>query len=268
VSISVNALILCAVPAPSGGFSVTRRETFVRPISSLLPGLAGIDSIKSTATYPVWEGSTTLELRWPAVVKDAVVRWYHQARAVNALKQAARQYGGVLGSSCLRVLESLMFDFQNYRTGQLDPSYEGIAAKTGLGRSTVALALARLRSFRIIDWLRRCEKRYAHGRLTLRQRTNAYVLLPPSQWRGLNPQPTEPPVPEQGTWGDHPPLPDALEQAMAERQNGGSVESAIRILEQDGADPIARATARLFRSVLAREEAGNPVKPPGVRNPD
>jgi hypothetical protein len=241
----------------------------VRPISSLLPGLAGIDSLKSSAAYPVWEGSTTLELRWPAVVKDAVVRWYHQARALNALKQAARCYGGLLGSSCLRVLESLMFDFQNYQTGQLDPSYAGLAAKTGLGRSTVALALAKLKSFRIIDWLRRCEKRWVSGCLQLRQRTNAYVLLPPSQWRGLDPQPTtEPPVPEPGTWGDHPPLPDAIEQAMAERRNGGSVESALRILEEDRADPIARSTARLFRAALAREEGRNPKNRPGVRNPD
>ena len=240
----------------------------MRLLASLLPGLPGIDSPKTFAAYPVWADSTTLELRWPAVVKDAVVRWYHQARALNALKQVARQYGGTLGSSCLRVLESLMFDFQNYQTGQLDPSYEGLAAKTGLGRSTVALALAKLKARRIIDWVRRCEKRWTHGRLTLRQRTNAYVLLPPSQWLGMNPQPTEPPVPEQGTWGDHPPLPDAIEQAMAERRNGGSVESAIRILEEDRADPIARSTARLFRAALAREEGSNPKRPPGVRNPD
>jgi hypothetical protein len=240
----------------------------VRPISSLLPGLPGIDSPKTYAAYPVWADSTTLELTWPKVVKEAVVRWYHQARAFNALKQAAYRYGGTLGSSCMRVLESLMFDFQNYRTGQLDPSYEGLAEKTGLGRSTVALALAKLKARRIIDWVRRCEKRWVDGHFTLRQRTNAYVLRPPSQWLGLDPQPSAPPVPEQGTWGDHPPLPAALEQAMAERRNGGSVESALKILEQDETDPIARSTARLFRSVLAKEEGSKLLITPGVRNPD
>ena len=55
---------------------------------------------------------------------------------------------------------------------------------------------------------------------------------------------------------------------VAERRNGGSIESALRILEEDGADPIACSTARLFRSVLAREERDNPMKLPGVRNPD
>jgi hypothetical protein len=239
----------------------------VRPISSLLPGLAGIDSFKTYAAYPVWEGSTALDLVWPTVVKDAVVRWYHQARALNALKQAVRRYGGVLGSSCLRVLESLMFDFQNYQTGQLDPSYEGIAGKTGLSRSTVALALAKLKARRIIDWVRRCEKQWVSGCLQLRQRTNAYVLLPPSQWVGGH-QSTEPPAPEQGTWGDHPPLPDLLEQAIDARKRGASVETALSLLEQDGADPVARSTARLFRSVLAREETGTPMSTPGVRNPD
>lgn len=68
-------------------------------------------------------------------------------------------------------------------------------------------------------------------------------------------------MPEQGTWGDHPPLPDALEQAIAARQNGGSVESAIRILEQDGADPIARSTARLFRTIISREKADLTSRP-------
>jgi hypothetical protein len=106
----------------------------VRQLASLLPQLPGIDSPKTYAAWPVWAGSTMAELRWPTVVKDAVIRWYHQARAWNAAKQAARRYGGTLGSACMRVLESFIFDFQNYRTGRLDPSYEGIAAKTGLGR--------------------------------------------------------------------------------------------------------------------------------------
>jgi hypothetical protein len=39
--------------------------------------------------------------------------------------------GGTLGSSCLRVLECLTFDFQNWNTGRLDPGYEDIAAKRG-----------------------------------------------------------------------------------------------------------------------------------------
>ncbi len=85
----------------------------MRQLASLLPQLPGIDSPKTYAACPVWSGSTTAELRWPKVIKEAVIRWYHRARAWNAAKQAARRYGGTLGSACMRVLESLMFDFQN-----------------------------------------------------------------------------------------------------------------------------------------------------------
>jgi hypothetical protein len=168
----------------------------------------------------------------------------------------------------LRVLESLIFDFQNYQIGRLDPSYEGIAAKTGLGRSTVALALARLRDLRIIHWVRRCERHWKDGRFELRQRTNAYVLLPPSQWLGLDPQPAEAPLPETGTWGDHPPLPDVIGQAINERKRGANVDTALTVLEQDATNPVALATARLFRSVLARETAAKPLNSSGVRISD
>ncbi|MBV8476525.1 MAG: hypothetical protein JOZ36_07665 [Acidobacteria bacterium] len=240
----------------------------MRQLASLLPQLPGIDSFKTYAAYPVWSDSTTAELTWPTVVKDAVVRWYHQARAWNAAKQAARRYGGTLGSSCMRVLESLIFDFQNYRTGELDPSYLGIAAKTGLGRSTVAVALARLKELRIIDWIRRCEHHWKNGRFELRQRTNAYVLLPPSQWLGLDPQPAEAPVPETGTWGDHPPLPDAFDQAIDQRKQGASIDTTLTILEEDTTNPVALAMARLFRSVLARETAAKPLQSSEVRISD
>jgi hypothetical protein len=78
-----------------------------------LPPLPGFDSAKSYAAWPVWSGSTTADIKWPKVVKEAVIAWYHKARCWNAAKQAAGRYGGTLGSACLRVLESLTFDFQN-----------------------------------------------------------------------------------------------------------------------------------------------------------
>jgi len=240
----------------------------VRQLASLLPKLPGIDSPKTYAAWPVWADSTTTELRWPTVVKEAVIRWYHRARAWNAARKIARRYGGTLGSACLRVLESFIFDFQNYRTGRLDPSYEGIAAKTGLSRSTVAVALARLKSLRIIHWVRRCEHHWRDGCFELRQLTNAYVLLPPSQWLGLDPAPAEVPAPEAGTWGDHPPLPELLEQAITERKHGASVDSALGILEQDETDLLARSSARLFRTVLDNENADKPLNCSGVQNSD
>jgi biotin operon repressor len=229
----------------------------MRQLAHALPSFPGFDSPKTYASWPVWSGSTTGDIKWPKVVKEAVIAWYHKARSWNAKKEAAGRYGGTLGSSCMRVLECLAFDFQNYRNGRLDPSYEGIAAKTGLSRSTVATALARLKQLGIIYWQRRSDHHWlADGIFQLRQITNAYMLLPPSQWRGVE-LPPEPPPPDPGTWGDHPPLPSVMEQALDERQQGASLKAALAVLEQDENDPLAAACARLFRSVEQRENPGN-----------
>ena len=228
----------------------------MRQLAHALPHFPGFDSPKTYAAWPVWSGGTTDEIKWPKVVKEAVLAWYHKARSWNAAKEAAGRYGGTLGSSCMRVLECLAFDFQNYRTGRLDPSYEGIAAKTGLGRSTVHLALARLKQLRIIHWQQRNAHHWRDGIFQLKQITNAYMLLPPSQWRGLD-LPPEPPPPDPGTWGDHPPLPSVMEQALDDRQHGMSLKAALAVLEQDENETSALALARLFRALEERENPGS-----------
>jgi hypothetical protein len=227
----------------------------MRSLAYALPPLPGFDSPKSYAAWPVWSGSTTAEIKWPKVIKEAVIAWYHKARSWNAAKRAAGRYGGTLGSSCLLVLQSLAFDFQNYKTGRLDPSYEGIAAKTGLGRSTVAEALARLKQLGIIHWQQRSAHHWHNGRFELKQITNAYALLPPTQWRGIELPPAAPP-PDPGTWGDHPPLPSVIEQAIAEKNEGGSFAAQLARLEDDPNDETATILARIGRRIETREKAG------------
>jgi hypothetical protein len=226
----------------------------MRSFAYALPPLPGFDSPKSYATWPVWSGSTTAEIKWPKVIKEAVIEWYHKARRWNAAKEIAGRYGGTFGSSCLRVLESLAFDFQNYKSGQLDPSYEDIAAKTGLGRSTVAAALARLRQFGIIHWQQRSNHHWNDGRFELKQITNAYMLIPPSQWRGIE-LPPDPEPPDPGTWGDHPPLPSVIEQAITEKAEGGSFAAQLARLEDDPNDEHAAVLARIGRHIEAKEKA-------------
>jgi hypothetical protein len=43
--------------------------------------------------------STTAEIKWPKVIKEAVIEWYHKARRWNAAKEIAGRYGGTLGNS-------------------------------------------------------------------------------------------------------------------------------------------------------------------------
>lgn len=233
----------------------------MRSLAYALPPLPGFNSPKSYATWPVWSGSTTAEIKWPKVIKEAVIAWYHKAQSWNAAKEIAGRYGGTLGSSCMRVLECLSFKFQNYKTGRLDPSYEGIAAATGLGRSTVAAALARLKLYGLIHWQQRSAHHWHNGRFELKQITNAYALLPPTQWHGVELTP-EPPTPEPGTWGDHPPLPDVTTQALDDHRNGASFDAVLTVMEQDESDTLALAAARLAFLALYHRKVliiGTPV---------
>ena len=84
----------------------------------------------------------------------------------------------------LQVLHALVFDFMNFRTGRLDPSYAAIAQKAGVCVRTVATALARLRELGILNWVRRCAERWAAAASCSSSRAMPTALLPESQWRG------------------------------------------------------------------------------------
>lgn len=158
--------------------------------------------------WPVWKNSRRGDYKFVPVDKTEVTRWFHLACSWNASRQAGpgrpRRYGGILGSAFIRVLQSLIFDFLDYKTGRLDPSYNAIAKKTGLGRSTVAVALKLGHRAGVIHWDRRCKLVPATTgrRQELRQETNAYTILSPHNWRGYKPAKKEKaPPPHPKTWG-------------------------------------------------------------------
>ena len=126
------------------------------------------------------------------MAKKAAVRLWHRARDFDRGTHQPGHHGGAVGHTALAVLHALIFDFLNHRTGRLDPSYAAIAAKAGVCVRTVATALERLRELGILNWVRRCAESWRDGRFVLEQETNAYAVLPESQWRGYRPPP-EPP---------------------------------------------------------------------------
>src|SRR5262249_21642623 len=137
-------------------------------------------------------------------------RLWHKARDFDRRTHTPGRHGGAVGHAALQVLHALIFDFLNYKTGRLDPSYAAIARKANVCERTVASALQRLRSLGILNWVRRCAESFKDGRFMLEQETNAYAVLPASQWHGYK-EPPEAPAPVAGTWGDHPPLPSQIE---------------------------------------------------------
>jgi hypothetical protein len=218
------------------------------PPSHLLPPLPGLTALARTyAPWPVWSDSTTANVRFIAMPKKAAVRLWHRARDFDRGTHQPGQHGGALGHTGLAVLHALVFDFLNHRTGRLDPSYAAIAAKAGVCVRTVATALQRLKALGILNWVRRCAERWADGRFVLEQESNAYGLLPESQWRGYRP-PTEPPAPAAGTWGDPPPMLSAVAQAVLE----GDLAGQVHVLASDPKDGLAAALARLGRAFMAR----------------
>ena len=65
----------------------------------------------------------------------------------------------------------------------------------------------------MLHWIRRAaETRDEKGRFCLEQDTNAYGIVPPSQWLGFFDRTGAPP-PHPSEWGAVPPLPSVIEQA-------------------------------------------------------
>jgi hypothetical protein len=219
------------------------------PLPRLLPPLPGFTALARTyAPWPVWRGSVAQPVRFAPMAKKAAVRLWHRARDFDRGTHQPGQHGGVVGHTGLAVLHTLIFDFLNHRSGRLDPSYAAIAAKAGVCVRTVATALARLRELGILNWVRRCAERWADGRFVLEQETNAYGLLPESQWRGYR-APLEPPGPAPGTWGEPAPILSAVAQAALE----GDLAGKVQALAADPKDGLAAALARLGRAFMARD---------------
>ena len=135
-------------------------------------------------------------------------------------------------------------------SGRLDPSHAAIARKANVCERTVATSLKRLRELGILNWVRRCAQSWQDGRFVLEQDTNAYAVLPATQWRGYRP-PAEPPAPAPGTWGT--PMPDVRLQAALEARQGSNLRSVVQVLEYDPKDKLAAALARLGRAFMARD---------------
>ena len=227
----------------------SKRSVGNKHLSACLPFLADARDGTTYATWPVWSGSTTKQTRFVPMPKKTAMRIYHKVVKWNGSGKLAGCHGGVIGSHVLLVLHTLIFEFLNHGTGRLDPSYKAIQHKTRLCHQTVAKALARLKELGIINWIRRCrEDRDEDGRFVLRQETNAYAILPPTQWHGYN-DPATPEPPHPTTWGATPALPSLVEQAATDAGDGDSIKTIVSRLDADPGDALASALARLGRAI-------------------
>jgi hypothetical protein len=216
-----------------------------------LPTLPSLGNLALTyAKMPVWSGSTTKEIKWSKPARKPTHQLFYRLRAWNLRTKSPRKHGGLIGRAAVAVFNAMVFDCLNYRTGQLDPSYEGLVEKTGYCRATIAKALARLRELRVITWIRRCKGVMRDGRFCLEQERNAYFINPEEYWKGYRAPLAVPDAPEPGTWGEHPVLLTGLAlgaQAIEDEFSAGALQSA---LTSDPNDALALALAALQRNML------------------
>jgi hypothetical protein len=216
-----------------------------------LPGLPSL-SEKTYAEFPVWGESTCKRVQFTPMPRKEAVKLWHRARDFDRQTHTPGKHGGALGPSGLQVLHVFLFDFLNYKTGRLDPSYKAIARKANICEHTVSDALKRLAALGIITWIRRCAEEWVNGRYVRRQLTNAYCILP-TGWVGYQAPPEMPP-PHPTSWGKAAVMPSVHEEAVIEQRASGDTREVIRILELAPRGGIEAALARLGRAVLA---AGN-----------
>jgi hypothetical protein len=233
---------------------MSERTCLLLPFANLmppLPGLAGLPgSYKTYAPSPVWRDSTTDEVKFQPMPRRIAVKLYHRAREFERRTRQPGKQDGAIGRNGLAVLHALIFDFLDFRTGRLDPGYEAIARKACIGIRSAARGLKALKLAGVLNWVRRCTATFEDGRCVLDQDTNAYGILPSSQWRGFA-EPPEAPPPQSGTWGDHPcSLREPLIEADIERRTGTGMKAVIRQLELDEPGSLGAALASLGRTML------------------
>ncbi len=84
--------------------------------------------------------------------RNAKARIWAYAQGYTALHRRQGQHRGPLTRACLDVLRALLWGFHNTHTGRCFPSYEAIAEKAKVDRSTVARAITALEAGQVLTW--------------------------------------------------------------------------------------------------------------------
>jgi hypothetical protein len=111
---------------------------------NLFPGM--LPHARTYAAWPVWADSCRAEVRFKPMPKRQAVRLWHDARRFERQTRQPGRQDGAIGRNGLAILQVLLFDFMNYRSGALYPSWAAIAAQAGISERSVGRGLARLKN--------------------------------------------------------------------------------------------------------------------------
>jgi hypothetical protein len=196
--------------------------------------------------------------------KAAKQLYWHLEQFERQTRKPGHQ-DGAIGRNGLAIVRALLFKFMNWRTGRLDPSQAKIAENAVISESSVERGLAALKDAGVVNWLRRCVPVVAPlGGFLMRQISNAYAVLPWTQWKGYKPLP-EPPQPKPSEWGAQPP-----EAAYADTKAARDDWSRLAALEAEaklGSGVAGVHAADLRRRLLYSSANTETVSPTMKPNP-
>lgn len=199
--------------------------------------------------WPVWRDSFARQVSFTPKSRKNCANIWHKARKWDQRTRSKGKHGGIIGRAALSVLYTLLNDFLNFKTGRLDPSIKSISEKAGVCERTCHTALQRLRSLKILDWIRRCsQSQTADGRFALRQDTNAYEVHEGTRWGPADLDP--PPPPTRDTLGYPTTVAEPLARSLQALKTGNQ-RTAFQDLMSDQGDRLAVALAQLGRAMGA-----------------
>jgi hypothetical protein len=203
-------------------------------------------------------GETDRLLRAARDLLDAGRRFARRARADGHVLAGDEALAARLTAGAVRVYEELLSLARTCR-GRVFPSYDRIAERTGLGRATVARAVACLEALGFLERRRRFVRVEGEGPgPRLRQTSNAYrPALPARLMRLIARRPAPVPADAQARADDHRDEGERMLAMLPARELAG-------VLVQG---PLGHALARLGATLDARESHGDPETSPQPLHP-
>jgi len=168
--------------------------------------------------------------------RNAKVRIWAYAQGYTALHRRRGQHRGPLTRAHLDVLWALLWGFHNTRTGRCFPSYEAIAEKAKVDRSTVARAIAALEAGQVLTW----ENRLVRQRVVTPGLVGPVMVLVPRRTSNAysfrDPQPQTPVI-----------LPKSQNSTGTTYQDSSCFKEGQTIREAASLDPSNPLEAMLIR---------------------
>ena len=130
-------------------------------------------------------------IKWHPLDRNQRAKVWTIAQSMERLTKQKGKRNGCISGIGLRVLNCLLYRFQNSNSGRCDPSYDALQKMTGLCRGAITKAIDRLEASGLLTVTRRMIRASqavvspitgrTHDCIVVRQISNAYVITEPNR---------------------------------------------------------------------------------------